>query len=427
VTVVHYSGRNPLYRHGYLRVSDNHRHLVQADATPFLWLGDTAWATPMNTPWADWQTYVQDRMAKKFTVLQVFCASDWVGTNDWQGNPPFIGPGLTRINPAYWQRYERKVQFANEQGLAVAVVGLMEPVKRYPDVAAAQKFARHLVARLMGNFVVFSPSFDSPYMELGDATGKAVRESTSMHLITQHPGTDLPAARMYQPKAYLDICGLQSGAGWGTTPLSAETVARNAIEWSLDLYARRPPKPVVDLEARYDSDFNDHQMPRLPRSCGYWSILSGCAGYTYGCAGIWNWGIPVSQGDPQETVRDWRTGLNRPSSTDMNHMAEFFGALNWWKLEPHSDLILNQSGEWTRHMVLASSTARDLAVAYLPDNASIRLDWSAFSIKVSARWFNPKSGQWQTAKATTTDAKSRSYARPLDWEDALLVFRSTAR
>jgi hypothetical protein len=33
-------------------------------------------------------------------------------------------------------------------------------------------------------------------------------------------------------------------------------------------------------------------------SCGFWSLLSGCAGYTCGCAGIWNWDIPVMQDGP---------------------------------------------------------------------------------------------------------------------------------
>ena len=240
VEVSPYLGANPLYRHGYLRVSENHRYLMHSDATPFLWIGDTAWAAPMNATWDDWQTYVRDRVQKKFTVLQVFCASDWAGAKDWQGNPPLLGDKLSQINPAYWQQYERKVQYANDQGLLVAVVGLMEPVKRYPAPAPAQQFTRQLVARLMGNFVVFSPSFDSPYKELGDTIGRTIRESTSLHLVTQHPGTDLPAAQTYHSKAYLDICGLQSGAGWGGKPLSAATVAKNAVELNITRIARKP-------------------------------------------------------------------------------------------------------------------------------------------------------------------------------------------
>ena len=41
-----YRGDNPLYRRGFLRVSQNQRYLAYADNTPFLWIGDTAWAGP---------------------------------------------------------------------------------------------------------------------------------------------------------------------------------------------------------------------------------------------------------------------------------------------------------------------------------------------------------------------------------------------
>ena len=66
----------------------------------------------------------------------------------------------------------------------------------------------------MGNFVIFSPSFDSPFKELGNAVGQTIRESSSLHLITQH-GTDLAVSRRYSDQPYLDFCGVQSGAGSG--------------------------------------------------------------------------------------------------------------------------------------------------------------------------------------------------------------------
>ena len=423
VEVTAYSGSNPLYRHGYLRVSENHRFLTHADGTPFLWMGDTPWSAPMNARMEDWQTYLRDRREKKFTVLQVFCASDWAGSKDMQGNPPFLGAGLDRPNPAYWQQYEQKVQMANEQGLVVLVVGLMEPVKRYPDAAAVQPFARHLVARLMGNFVIFSPSFDSPFMELGNAVGQTVRESSSLHLITQHPGTDLPAARRYYNEPYLDFSGLQSGAGWGGKPLGADIAARNAVEWSLDLHRRQPHKPVVNLESRYDNEFNEKQMPRLPRSCGYWSRLSGCAGYTYGTAGLFNWGVTKTHNDPQETLWDWRFAMNRPSSTDMKHMAEFFSALDWWRLEPHHEFIVNQTNDPAKRMVLAKSESGDLAVAYLPDNPAITIEMSKFSGAMWWRWVNPKTGDTQRGQGTASNTGSKTFERPAGWEDALLVLR----
>jgi hypothetical protein len=423
VEVATYSGTDALYQHGYLRVSENRRYLTHADGAPFLWIGDTPWSAPMNAKMEDWQTYLRDRRDKGFTVLQVFCASDWAGTKDASGNPPFLGTGLDKPNPAYWQQYEQKVQLANEQGLVVLVVGLMEPVKRYPDAASAQAFTRHLVARMMGNHVIFSPSFDSPYKELGDAVGQTVRESSSLHLITQHPGTDLPAARKYHDQPYADFCGLQSGAGWGGKPLGADIAARNAVEWSLELYRRPPTKPVVNLESRYDNAFNERQLPRLPRSCGYWSLLSGCAGYTYGTAGLFNWGLTNTHNDPQASLWDWRTAMNRPSSTEMKHMAGFFRRMEWWRLEPHHDLILNQTNDATKRMVLAKSAAGDLAVAYLPDNPSITIDMSGFPNAMRCGWYNPKSGGSRRGESSINNTGQKTFERPAGWEDALLMLR----
>ena len=74
-------------------------------------------------------------------------------------------------NCADQDAFERKIQRANEAGFVVALVGLMEPVDRYPESAAACLFARHMVARLFGNFVIFSPSFDSRFIPLADEVG----------------------------------------------------------------------------------------------------------------------------------------------------------------------------------------------------------------------------------------------------------------
>ena len=40
---------NPLYARGPIRVSEDHRHFVHADGTPFFWLGDTAWNGPLKS------------------------------------------------------------------------------------------------------------------------------------------------------------------------------------------------------------------------------------------------------------------------------------------------------------------------------------------------------------------------------------------
>lgn len=427
IEVTPYQGDNPLYRRGYLKVSENRRYLEYGDGTPFLWIGDTAWAAPMHASMEEWREYVRDRAAKHFSVVQIFCSTTtWTGSPvNHNGHPPFNGENLEQWNPAYWRDYEEMVQFANGQGLTVTIVGLMEPDKRYPEIADAAVFARNLAARLMGNFVIFSPSFDSRFMELGRRIGETVRDAAPFHLITQHTGTDLKAAQSYYDDAYLDFCGLQSGAGWGSNPISPETAARTAVTWTLDLYRRDPCKPVVDLEARYDSGFNQSQLPRMPRSCGYWTLLSGAKGYTYGCAGVWFWGKPIEGNDPQADA-SWslQEGIAQPSSIQMKIMADFFNGIDWWTLEPAHDLIVNQSDVWTKHIVLACSADGSLAVAYLPDNDKIVIKPQGLASEMDRRWVNPETGESIEAGAPGAERDEWTFARPAGWHDALLLLKA---
>jgi Protein of unknown function (DUF4038)/Domain of unknown function (DUF5060)/Putative collagen-binding domain of a collagenase len=433
VEVSPYHGANPLYRHGFLRVSENRRYLVYGDGTPFLWMGDTAWAAPQRASDKEWEAYLGDRVAKHFTLLQVGPASDWAGKEDRQGQQPFTGEGLSRWNPAYWQAFERKVQRANEEGLVVLLVGLMEPVSRYPEAAEACRFARNIVARLFGNFVLFSPSFDSPFMPLADEVGRAADEATSVHLITQHPGT--PSGQptptfteQYFDQPYLDIAGVQTGHNGGRRDLCA----RQAIAWNLQLYRREPHKPVINLEAMYDGRGEQAWQAVDARSLGWRSWLSGAAGYTYGAGetaskvpgssgGVWMWVT-----DP-EKADYWQKALQWESARQMQYLHDFLAAIDWWRLEPAHALIRNQPGEPTREMVLARAREGDLAVAYLPDNETIAIDMAAFPAAMSARWFDPVRNTFTGAGGPVRNEGTHVFSRPAPGDWVLLLTRTPAR
>src|SRR6266545_3100101 len=68
-----YDGRNPLYRHGAIRVAADKRHFEHADGTPFFWLGDTWWmglCHRLRWP-GDFHALTADRLSKGFTVIQI--------------------------------------------------------------------------------------------------------------------------------------------------------------------------------------------------------------------------------------------------------------------------------------------------------------------------------------------------------------------
>ncbi|HSV73598.1 MAG TPA: DUF4038 domain-containing protein [Chthonomonadales bacterium] len=411
-------GNNPLYRHGFLRVSDDRRHLSHADGTPFLWIGDTAWAGPHRASDADWAAYLRDRVAKRFTLVQVGPAPDWAGPTDPAGNLPIEGGDARRPVPAFWQGWERKVRAANEAGLAVLVSGLMEPVSRYPSAEHATVFARWLAARLHGDMVVLSPSFDSPAMPLGDAVGAAVREATRAHLLTQHPGTPTGQpgqiwTEAYFDRDYLDFAGVQTGHNRGDREISA----RQAIEWNLRLYRREPRKPVVNLEAMYDTEGRGREgsfSGEEARSLGWLSMLSGACGYTYG-SDVWQW-----RTDPAQPEY-WRRAMGLASSSHMTHLRDFLARIPWWRLAPSPERISGQPPAWSRRVAAATTPDGRLMVAYFPAQARVTVDLRGMRLPLRIRWFDPRAGRFDPRTATVREAGDQSVEPPAPGDWALLI------
>jgi len=429
VNVADYAGEHPLYRHGFLKVSDNRRHLVFANGTPFLWIGDTVWAGPHRASDAEWEIYLADRVAKHFTVIQVAPAPEWAGPTNRQGLRPFTDRSCSEWNPAYWQAYEQRIQRANEQGMVVMLVGLMEPVQRYPEPEPACRFARNLIARLYGNFVVFSPSFDSEVMALAHTVGRAARDATAIHLITQHPGTpwNQPTPTFsdrYYDEPYLDIAAVQTGHNGG----HLDWCAHHAIEWVSHLYRHEPHKPVVNLEAMYDARGENGWRAADARGLGWRTWLSGACGYTYGAGdmppkvphgsgALWNWVT-----DP-EKYDFWRKALQWESAWQMQYLHDFLAGIPWWRLEPAQRFIRNQPEAVSRRMVLARAAAGDLAVAYLPGNEAIELEASVIPTPLRARWYDPVTGRYSPGALEPAKDGTPRFRTPGDGDWVLLLER----
>ncbi|MBK9130641.1 MAG: DUF4038 domain-containing protein [Gammaproteobacteria bacterium] len=441
VTVAPYTGSNILYERGYIKVGATDRYLTYNDGTPFLWLGDTAWSAPIAATQAEWEAYVQLRKAQKFNVIQVHSRDGWVKlTTDTDGNPPFTGSGATLAwNPDYWRGVERKVQYANEQGLIVYFTAVRQPALDFPETDSVEvaRFAQNLAARMMGNFVVYSPIADDVWTSMADVSGNALASSSSMHLITAHPRFFLTPAQTFHDRAYIDFAGLQSGNGWTydpyipepRRPFDATLASQAAIEWTQTLYNQVPIKPVINQEVVYDSrnlqasDTVNYLQPypaRLPRSTAYLAMLSGSAGITYGAGGVWNWGQNVGNATAGWSLAE---SLARPSATQMQYMYELFSGLNWWDLEPAHGLIQNQSSDWLARMVVARTRDGGLGVAYLPDNDGIILDMSDFSGPMSVRWFNPITNVSLVDPTQVMNTGNHAFAKPGGWSDAVLVLQ----
>lgn len=422
VRVRQYTGRNPLFRHGFLQVRPGARTLSHADGTPFLWMGDTAWYAGVKATEAEWKDYIADRESKRFSVVQI---SGVRGPAEAGWPQAFSGSG--RPNGSYWESFERKVQAANNSGLVVLLVGLGRPNDPADEPrVAAPEFARYIAARFFGDHVIFSPNFDGAYVPVLDSVAENLRAATSIHLITQHPNTRQGQNQVYLPRTYLSFSGLQSGHHNGRLELTYGA----AREWALSLWSATPVKPVINIEAMYDGRGNDEGAgwrERDARKLGWITWLSGALGYTYGAGesgrkvpgtngGVWRWNQREGDAD------FWRKAMQWRSSRQMTVLRDFFASVEWWRLEPAHQVVLDASESNQERAVFASTPDRSVGVAYSPAGR-LSLDMAYFPGPVEAVWINPATGERHRVPERVVSRAKHEFRPPELGDDWALLLR----
>ena len=154
--------------------------------------------------------------------------------------------------------------------------------------------------------------------------------------------------------------------------------------------------------------------------------MSGSKGYTYGAGDIPP-KVPQGAGAIWKFNKDstrydfWSNALEWPSAGQMTVMKNFFKSIEWWRLFPSHELVVNQSDDETLKMVVSEAMEKDLLLAYLPDNPEIVLDLKAYSGKITGKWFNPVDGSEAELAQAVIPSANVTFTRPDGWEDALLV------
>ena len=351
-----YAGDNTHYKHGALRVSADKRHFEHADGTPFFWLGDTWWMSlckRMSWP-DDFQTLTADRVQKGFTMVQIVAGLypdmepfDARGANEagfpWE-------PNFSRINPAYFDMADIRMQHLADHGLAACVVGFWGYFIPRMGMAKVKQHWRYLIARWGAYPVVWClagegtmPYYLSKTKEQDAETQKHgltelaryVRATDPRHHpITIHPSKS--ARLCVDDPAVLDFDMLQTGHNdRQSVPNTIETVNHSL--------AATPRMPVLIGEVCYEgiAEASRQEVQRFM----FWSaLLSGTGGHTYGANGIWqvntrqapyglsphghSWGGPA-----------WDIAAQLPGSGQLGLAKGLLTRYSWWKLEARPDLV----------------------------------------------------------------------------------------
>ena len=219
---------------------------------------------------------------------------------------------------------------------------------------------------------------------------RGIRKVDSKHLITFHPRGGRWATQHFNDE-WLDLDMFQTG----------HSRQANDYNFVATCKAISPLRPIINGEPGYENIPNQLSRKALygwlddsdVRSSAYWSMLSGAAGYTYGCNDIWQ--MYSIDRVPKILARTgWQKAIHLPGSTYVMYMKELLISFPWQDMTFDQSIILNDNPKDSTHIVCAMGNKKDFILSYTPMGKSITLDLSRINAKqVQAFWYNPRTAE----------------------------------
>jgi len=418
-----------------LRVSDNHRFLVYEDGEPFFYLGDTAWELFHRLDREDAALLLQDRAAKRFTVIQAVVLAEYEGLTvpNAYGHLPLLDNDPTRPNEAYFEHVDAIVGQAEALGLTIGMLPTWGDKwnKKWgvgPEIFTpenARVYGRWLGKRYAQAPIIWILGGDRPvesdlHREVVRAMAQGLDEGDGgAHLMSFHPNGGRTSSEWWQNEDWLDFNMLQSGH------------ARNRDNYTMIAadYARTPVKPCIDAEPGYEDhpsafDLNNGYLDDYDvRKALYWSLFSGACGHTYGCHDIWQmW--QEGRKPATFTRTPWKKALHLPGSGQVQHARALLESRPFLTRIPDQSLIVSDPGTGTHHVVATRDTAGSYAMLYLPSCKPVTVDLDKLSgTRVAVTWYDPRTGEARPA-SEVPGGKHYEFTPPPVWPDWVLVLDS---
>lgn len=391
IEIVPFTGENPLYRHGPLRVAQDRRHFEHADGTPFFWLGDTWWkGLCKRLTWEGFQELTADRKAKGFNVVQIVCGvypDEGLFEPRWEneGGKPYETRDFGKVNPAYFEYADRRIKHLVDAGIVSAIVGGWGRGDcngmQMAGVEGIKRHWRNLIARYGAYPTIWILGGESGGPQWTEVARYVRKIDPYRHPATIHPFQS--ARQAVTDETVLDFDMLQTGHGdW--------EAARGASAKLQAAYARTPAMPVVLGECCYEGHMQT-AFPDIERHVFWTCMLSGSAGHTYGAAGVWHAGVEGAPGiTPVYDWTTWQEGMRYPGSRQLGLGKRLLERYPWWRFEPHP--------EWADESCFAAGVPGEVRFLYLPKRGVY--NWSGPRVRGLERdvpyhafYFDPAAGR----------------------------------
>lgn len=390
-----------------LKVSDNRRFLVYDDGTPFFYLGDTAWELFHRLSQEEAEDYLQDRAAKKYTVIQAVALAEHefdetgpVGFLPLEDNDP------TRLNERYFTHVDKIVRRANALGLTIGMLPTWgdkwnaswgagpeiftpENAGIYGMILGKRYADADIIWILGGDRPVETETHRAIIREM--AAGLAEGDGGA-HLRSFHPPGSRSSFEYFPDEPWLDFHMWQSGH------------SRNRDNYNLvaSIYAQSPVKPVIDAEPGYEDHpesfdaSNGYLDDYDVRKSAYWAVFAGACGHTYGCHDIWQFFDPA-RFKPITTPRTpWREAMQLPGAGQMQHLRTLLESRPILARIPDQSLIASDAGDGADHIQATRAGDCSYVFVYSPagEPFAVRSCWPVNSL-ARAGWYDPRTGSSQ--------------------------------
>jgi len=417
--------------HGALKVVANEKMLQHEDGEGFFWMADTAWFLYKKNK-TEIDLYMNDRAAKKFTVIQAVAAHTHASyrTPNYNDERKFDNAfkyyNITTPNEEYWKHIDYMVKKAEEKGMYVALLPVwrdaMKEIKRedvertFATVNDAREYGRWIATRYKNSpNIIWLVGGDAPLdnkfageagmstaeqIKRWNALGEGIKSVGAKQLRAFHPGPSVK--KPYEAlgkKNWMDFNMIQSSR-FG--PVDSLKDIKVALTEGL---------PAVDGESLYE----DLAYPREGESArrtafqiredAYSQLFAGAFGNTYGHDAIWRFCVSVRDnivtGDdacgskatfllkPKVT---WKDALNATGGKQMQYVTELM--LSRPIVGRKADQSLLQgSPEAEEGDRIVATLGVGYAMVYTPHGKSFTVVMGKVSgAMVKAWWYNTRDG-----------------------------------
>ncbi len=383
-----------------LKVAANGRYLVDQTGDPFLVVGDTAWSLIVQLDNDDIDRYLSDRQKRGINSIIVnliehkFCAN---APKNRAGLAPFQRIGdFSTPNPDYFDFAHEVIKKAHEKGIVVWLFpaylgwggkdeGFFREMKS-SGKASLRGYGRFLGSRfkdlpnivwVMGGDYTPEPEDQWTVNEIAEG----IRKEDPTHPMSGHGSPEHAAVAAFGDQDWLAINAVYSYQKTLFQPAFAE-------------YQRRPHRPFLLIESTYEGEHDS--TPDQIRRQAYWAMLSGACGQFFGNNPIWHFDGPGLY----SVKTTWQEALSGTGSRDMSRLRDLFIGLPWHRLEPDSnhEILSEGYGDGITTALTARTADKRLSLTYIPstgtDSRALTVDLAQFSGPITARFYNPATGQW---------------------------------